>query len=110
MFWKHLIISLIEFALSFSIAIFIVYWSYKSFIRVNTAFDAQKEIYKGNVAVSILLASLMYATALIMRESIYPVISIVTVGLTGGEGGHGFLLLTAYAVGHLLLGFFSHQP
>jgi len=104
MFWTRLLISLAEFGLSILLSVFVVYWSYKSFIRMNTAFDAEAEIRKGNVAVAVLMASLMYGAALIMRESIYPVTSIITVGLTGG-GGHGFFTLAAYAFGHLILGF-----
>jgi len=106
MFLTRLTISLVEFALTLLLAVFIVYWSYRSFVRFNRGYDAEKEIYKGNTAVAILMASLMYGAAIIMRESIYPVISIVTVGFTDqGEGGRSLLTLGAYAVGHLVLGF-----
>lgn len=104
MFWTSVLISLAEFVLSFLLAVFIVYWSYKSFDRFNTEFDAQQEIYKGNTAVAILMSALMYGTALIMREAIYPVIGTITVGLTSHEG-HSYGLLAAYVAGHLLLGF-----
>ncbi|OGR57848.1 MAG: hypothetical protein A2X36_01680 [Elusimicrobia bacterium GWA2_69_24] len=104
MFWVRLLISLVEFSLSIVLSVLVVYSSYKGFVRLNTAFDAEVEIRKGNVAVAVLMASLMYGAALIMRESIYPVTSIVTVGFMGG-GGHGFPALAAYAFGHLILGF-----
>ena len=108
MFWTRIILGLVEFGLSLSLSLFIVYWSYKSFVRVNREhFDAQREIYKGNVAVAILMSGLMYAASLILRESVYPVVSIVTLGFTsGGEGGRILLLLAACAIGHLVLGFF----
>ncbi|MFH2204651.1 MAG: DUF350 domain-containing protein [Elusimicrobiota bacterium] len=106
MFWTRLTISLIEFLLSALLAVFITFWSYRSFDRFNHAYNAQEEIYKGNVAVAILMAALMYGAALIMRESIYPVISIVTVWFTGdAEGGHSLLLMAGYAFGHLVFGF-----
>ncbi|MFA5139459.1 MAG: DUF350 domain-containing protein [Elusimicrobiota bacterium] len=109
MFWTRIILGLVEFGLSLGLSIFIVYWSYKSFVRVNRErFDAQQEIYKGNVAVAILMAGLMYAASLILQESIYPVVSIVTLGFTcgGEEGGRSILSLVAYGLGHLVLGFF----
>jgi uncharacterized membrane protein YjfL (UPF0719 family) len=103
MFWTQIAISLTEFLLTIFLAVFVVYWSYKSFDKINASFDAQKEIYKGNTAVATLMAALMFATARIMRESIYPIISIIQVGVT--SEGHGIVKLAAYAVGHLFFGF-----
>ena len=106
MFWTRLIISVAEFCLSLVLSIVVVFWSYKSFVRVNTAYDAEEEIRKGNLAVAVLMASLTFAAALVMRETIYPVVSILTVGLTGSEdASHGFFSLLAYAAGHLVFGF-----
>ncbi len=105
MFWTQIILSLAEFFLTIFLAIFVVFWSYKSFDKINTRFDAQKEIYGGNVAVAILMAALMYSTSLIMRESIYPVISILTMALTNSGGGQSLIGLLFYAIGHLFFGF-----
>jgi len=105
MFWTRIILSLAEFLLTIFLAIFVVYWSYKSFDKINTRFDAHNEIYKGNVAIAILMASLMYATSLIMRKSIYPVISILTLALTDGGEGQSLVALVFYAAGHLFFGF-----
>ncbi|MDE2290567.1 MAG: hypothetical protein KGL53_00685 [Elusimicrobia bacterium] len=108
MFWTRLVVSLAEFGLALGLSIFVVFWSYRSFARFNAdAFDAEKEILRGNVAVSVLMASLTFAAALVMQETIYPVVSILRLGLTapGGPAGYGLLLLFAYAAGHLLLGF-----
>lgn len=106
MFWTRLLISLAEFGLSLGLSIFVVFWSYKSFARANNSYDAEGEIRKGNSAVAILIASLTFSAALVMRETIYPVVSILTLGLTGSEeASHGVLTLLAYATGHLVLGF-----
>ena len=106
MFWTRLAISLIEFFLSALLAVFITFWSYRSFDRFNHCYDAQKEIYKGNVAVAVLMAALMYGTAMIMRESIYPVIGIVTVWFTSdGESARSLFTMVSYALGHLIFGF-----
>ena len=104
---QQILVSIFEFLLSVCMSVLIVYWSYRGFARMNrNAYDAQKEIYKGNLAVAVLMGSLMYASALVMRESIFPVMSIVTVGITsGGEGGYSYGLLAAHAAGHLLFGF-----
>ncbi|PIP81980.1 MAG: hypothetical protein CO113_13585 [Elusimicrobia bacterium CG_4_9_14_3_um_filter_62_55] len=103
MFWDQIIVSLAEFLLTIFLAVFVVFWSYKSFDKINTGFDAQTEIYNGNVAVATLMAALMFATSRIMREAIYPVISILQVGITGG--GHALWTLGLYAIGHLFFAF-----
>lgn len=106
MFWKRLILSLAEFGLSLGLSIFVVFWSYKSFVRANDGYDAEAEIRKGNTAVALLIAALTFSAALVMRETIYPVVSILSLGLTGSEdASHGVITLLAYAAGHLLLGF-----
>ena len=105
MFWTRIILSLAEFGLSCLLAVFVVYWSYKSFEKINPEFDAEKEIYKGNVAIATLMAALMYSSALIMRESIYPVISILTVALTSEGEGYSWTSLILYSLGHLVFGF-----
>lgn len=106
MFWTRLVISLAEFALSLGLSIFVVFWSYKSFVHANDAYDAEAEIRKGNNAVAILIAALTFSAALVMRETVYPVVSILSLGLTGSEeASHGVVTLLAYAAGHLVLGF-----
>ncbi len=99
MFWTRLVISIAEFTLSLGLSIFVVFWSYKSFVRANDSYDAEAEIRKGNTAVAILIAALTFSAALVMRETIYPVVSILTLGLTGEEeAAHGVLTLLAYAI------------
>ncbi|MBI4347682.1 MAG: DUF350 domain-containing protein [Elusimicrobia bacterium] len=106
MFTTRLIVSLTEFGLSIFLSIFMVFWSYKSFAQVQTAFDTEAELKKGNVAVAILLASLMVAASLIMKKSLYPVTSTVTVYLSApAESSVSFWRLLFYCLCHLVFGF-----
>lgn len=106
MFTNRLIVSLTEFGLSIFLSIFMVFWSYKSFAQVQTQFDTEEELKKGNVAVALLLASLMVAASLIMKKSLYPVTSIITVYLSSpAEAAVPLWKLVMYCVGHLLFGF-----
>ncbi len=106
MFLTRLILSLAEFGLSILLSILVIFSSYKGFLWMSPQMDAEAEIHKGNAAVAIMLASLMAGSALIMRQSIYPVVSILMVGLTGESGGAwGALRLAGYAAGHLAFGF-----
>jgi len=106
MFWTRLIVGFTEFILSIFLSVFIVFWSYKSFVKVTTDFDVEAEIKKGNNAVAILLTSLMVASSLIMQKSLYPVTSSITVYLTSPAGeAVSFLALVGYCLGHLVFGF-----
>lgn len=106
MFTTRLIVSLTEFGLSVFLSIFMVFWSYKSFAQVQTEFDAEEELKKGNVAVAILLGSLMVGASLIMKKSLYPVTSTITVYLSSSPGSRVPLwMLALYCLGHLLFGF-----
>lgn len=100
---QQVIVSAVEFLLSFAVAVLITYSTYRSFDKINVSFDAQAEIYRGNTAVALLMGSLMYGSALIMRESIYPIMGVITIGIT--SPGYSKLALAAHAFGHLLLGF-----
>ncbi|HVE13870.1 MAG TPA: DUF350 domain-containing protein [Elusimicrobiota bacterium] len=103
MFWTRIILSLAEFGLSIVLSVFVIFWSYKSFVRATTEYDAEEEIRKGNVAVAVLLSSLMAGSAVIFQQTVYPVIGILTLGLTASGNGLGVLL--GYAAGQLILGF-----
>lgn len=106
MFTTRLIVSMTEFGLSVFLSIFMVFWSYKSFAQVQTSFDTEEELKKGNVAVALLLASLMVAASLIMKKSLYPVTSTITVYLSSPvDSGVPLWKLIMYCLGHLLFGF-----
>ena len=105
MFWTRLIVSLAEFGLSIILSVFIVFWSYKSFVKF-ASYDVEEEIRKGNAAVAIMLGSLMIGSALILQQAVYPVIGILMVSMTSeGLALKDFLLMAAYALGHLVFGF-----
>lgn len=106
MFTTRLIVSLTEFGLSIFLSIFMVFWSYKSFAQVQTHYDAEAELKKGNTAVALLLASLMVASSLIMKKSLYPVTSTITLYLSSpADNAVPFWKLLLYCLGHLIFGF-----
>ncbi len=106
MFTTRLIVSLAEFFLSVFLSIFMVFWSYKSFIQVTTEYDVEQELKKGNTAVAILLASLMVASSLIMQKSMYPVTSSITIYLTASaDEAVPLWKILGYCLGHLFFGF-----
>ncbi|MBI4370317.1 MAG: DUF350 domain-containing protein [Elusimicrobia bacterium] len=81
-FVTRLLISVFELAASVIIAVFVIFVSYRIFIRANTDFDEEEEIKKGNVAVGILLAAIMVASAMIIQKGLYPIMSMIRIYLT----------------------------
>ncbi|MBI4668902.1 MAG: DUF350 domain-containing protein [Elusimicrobia bacterium] len=82
MFAKRLIVSIAEFIIQVILAVMAVYVSYRIFNKANTDFDQEEELKKGNVAVGILLASIMASSALIIQKGLYPVISLMKIYFT----------------------------
>ncbi|MFA6028960.1 MAG: DUF350 domain-containing protein [Elusimicrobiota bacterium] len=100
-----LLLSIVQFALSVGLSALVVYLTYEGFKRTMPHMDAEEEIRKGNAAVAIMIGALMIGSALILQESVYPIISICTL-VAAGECGcvMDFLRMAGYALGHLVLG------
>lgn len=102
----RVLVSVLELALTVVMAVLVVYVTLRALIKANTDFDEDKEILKGNVAVGILVASLLIASANIMHNAFSPVVDAIHLMLAGPAGfsiGGGRFAL--YALGNLLLAF-----
>lgn len=106
--WKPLLISVAEFILTLGLSWGVIFGTYSTYVRIwaKDGFDVEKELREDNPAVALLFGTIMFCAALIVRESIYPVIGILTVFLTSsleyGESGAKMLL---FALSHLVFGF-----
>lgn len=72
---QAVIIGVTELILSFLMGVLTVWIAFHWFSRLTKDLDEIKELRKNNVAVGILLASVLISTALIVRQAIYPCIS-----------------------------------
>ena len=71
------LVSFLEFFLSVLISVLAVFVSYRVFSKANPDFDQEEEIKKGNVAVGILLAAIMYAAGTMVQKGLFPVLNLV---------------------------------
>ena len=76
MFTPRLLTSFFEFFLSVLMSGFIIYITYRVFIKANTDFDMEAEIKKGNAAVGILVAAILFAASLILQKGLGSVVSM----------------------------------
>jgi uncharacterized membrane protein YjfL (UPF0719 family) len=70
MFYLRLLVSLFELGLMIVLSGVIIYVIYRVFIKANPDFDMEEEIIKGNVAVGILVSSIMVSAALMLKKGI----------------------------------------
>jgi uncharacterized membrane protein YjfL (UPF0719 family) len=70
MFFLRLLVSLFELGLMIVLTGVIIYVIYRVFIKASPDFDMEEEIIKGNVAVGVLLATIMVSAALMLRQGV----------------------------------------
>jgi uncharacterized membrane protein YjfL (UPF0719 family) len=70
MFLIRLLVSLFELALMVIMSGVIIYVIYRIFIKANRDFDMEEEIAQGNVAVGILVSTIMVSAALLLEKGL----------------------------------------
>jgi uncharacterized membrane protein YjfL (UPF0719 family) len=70
MFFVRLAVSLFELALMVVMSGVIIYLIYRVFIKANPDFDMEAEIARGNVAVGILVSTIMVSAALLLQKGL----------------------------------------
>ena len=70
MFYLRLLVSFFELGLMIVLSGVIIYVIYRVFIKANPDFDMEEEIIKGNVAVGILVSSIMVSAALMLKKGV----------------------------------------
>ncbi|OGR40672.1 MAG: hypothetical protein A2X35_09490 [Elusimicrobia bacterium GWA2_61_42] len=102
MFTTRILVSVFEFLLSVVMSGFIIYLTYRVFIKANPDFNMEEEIKKGNVAVGILVATILLAASMILQKGLGSVVSIFRLYVSApGEGGIALWKLALISAGHL---------
>jgi len=104
MFLTRLLISLFEFGLMVVMSGFIIFLTYRIFIRANPDFDMEEEIRKGNAAVGVLVSAIVFSASLILQKGLGAVVSMFRLHVSAPEGSALPLWqLQLLTLGHLLL-------
>jgi len=103
--WTSVALALFEFALSAGLGLLVVYVNYRLFIVTNRDYDAEIEMKKNNLGAGILLAALLIAGGLIVREGVYPVTNLVRLYVTSPVDYVNGWQLALLILGHLGLVF-----
>jgi hypothetical protein len=78
----RLFLSLFEFLLTILMAVAVVFINYRLAIRTNRDYDAEQQIRDRNMGVAILMAACLVSAGLIVKNGIFPVVSMVRLALT----------------------------
>ncbi|MBI2069052.1 MAG: DUF350 domain-containing protein [Elusimicrobia bacterium] len=106
MFLTRLTISLVEFVVQVILAVLSVYVSYTIFNRANTDFNQEEELKKGNIAVAVLLASIMVSSGMIIQKGLYPIMSLLKIYFTSpGRQTMAQWQLPLFALAHFVMVF-----
>lgn len=102
MFTTRLMTSFFEFFLSVVMSGFIIYLTYRVFIKANPDFDMEAEIKKGNVAVGTLVGTILFAASMILQKGLGSVVSMFRLYISApGENTLGLGKLALLSAAHL---------
>jgi len=107
MFATRVIVSLFHFLLMVLMSAFVIYWTYRTFIKANPDFDMESEIKKGNIAVGLLVGTILFSASQILMAGAESSISMFRLHmLAPTEENASLLKLTGLIFAHLTMSMF----
>ena len=104
MFVTRLLISLFEFALLVVMSGLVIYLTYRLFVRANPDFDMESEIKKGNIAVGLLMATILFSASMILEKGLSAVVGMMRLHISAPlQSGLPLWQLLLLVLGHLVM-------
>ncbi len=100
-----LVSGLVELLLSFVLGILVAFGAFRLFAKLTKDMDEVDEIRKNNVAVAVVLVSMVVSTGLVARSAIYPVIGALQTVLLEEPGLGAVAAVAARGLAYVLLSF-----
>ncbi|MEK7234211.1 MAG: DUF350 domain-containing protein [Elusimicrobiota bacterium] len=98
----RVIVSLIHFFMMVLMSGFVIFWTYRTFIKANPDFDMEKKIKEGNIAVGLLVGTIIFSAAQILMAGTDSSIHMIRLHiLAPTEENANVLVLLARMSGHL---------
>lgn len=102
MFLTRVLVSGLHFALMVVLSGFVIYITYRIFIKANPDFDMEKKIADGNVAVGVLVGTILYSASNILMAGADSSIQMMRMHmLAPAEDGPSTLKIAALILAHL---------
>lgn len=98
----RVIVSLWHFFLMVLMSGFVIYWTYRTFIKANPDFDMERKIKEGNIAVGLLVGTIIFSASQILMAGTDSSIQMIRMHmLAPTEENANVLELVARMAGHL---------
>ena len=102
MFWTNLMVAIIEFVVMASMTGVFIYYIYRIFVHANPDFDMEHEIKKNNVAVGILMFSIMISGSTILYRGLDSIMDMVRLHASApGQTGMNWWQLAGLGLAHI---------
>lgn len=99
--------SAFQFILGVIMAGFVIYYTYRAFIKANPDFNMEEEIKKGNVAVGILVSMNIYCASMMLHKSLISVFTMFKMYMySPSDYTIGLAHICGIAVAHIVLTLF----
>ena len=99
------LLAFFEFLLTVVMAVGVVYVNYRLAIRTNRDYDTEKELQNRNMGVAILLAACLFSAGMIVKNGIFPVVSMIRLAITSDGTYLSIGTVAALAVAQIVLVF-----
>ena len=73
----RILMSSVQFILGVLMAGFVIYYTYRAFIKANPDFNMEEEIKKGNTAVGILVSMNVYCASMMLHKTLISVFTMI---------------------------------
>ena len=101
---QQILLGLIELLVSIFISFILIAGSYRFFIFITPRFDEERQLKKKNTAVGIVLGGILIGEVLVVKQAIYPVMSVIQLFILGEERNFlNYLEMIGLSLGYVLL-------
>jgi len=104
MYLQQILLGLIELLISIFISFVLIAGSYRFFIFITPRFDEERQLKKKNTAVGVVLGGILIGEVLVVKQAIYPVMSVIQLFILGEEKNFAnYVEMLGLSVGYVLL-------
>lgn len=104
MYLQQILLGLIELFVSIFISFVLIAGSYRFFIYITPRFDEERQLKKKNTAVGIVLGGILIGEVLVVKQALYPVMSVIQLFILGEEKNFAdYMEMLGLSVGYVLI-------
>jgi putative membrane protein len=103
MYLQQILLGLIELLVSIFISFVLIAGSYWFFMFITPHFDEERQLKKKNTAVGIVLGGILIGEVLVVKQAIYPVMSVIQLFILGEEKNFSnYIEMIGLSLGYVL--------